>query len=113
MSGHPRCALEFDTVRRSEDLVSSCSVFALPIKRYKLKTFLKSLNTLIPILSSLSSGSVVTLECVEKFLRKDMIDPINGKQMKDSDIIPLLRGGTGFAQSNVLTAEVKRPVMQA
>lgn len=34
-------------------------------------------------------GSVVTLDCVEKLLKKDMLDPINSKPMKESDIIPL------------------------
>lgn len=34
-------------------------------------------------------GSVVTLDCVEKLLKKDMLDPINNKLMKDSDIIQL------------------------
>lgn len=42
-----------------------------------------------------------------------MLDPINGKEMKESDIIPLIRGGTGFAETNELNAEVKKPVMQA
>jgi hypothetical protein len=31
----------------------------------------------------------VTLDCVEKLLKKDMLDPINNKLMKDSDIIQL------------------------
>ena len=32
---------------------------------------------------------MVTMECVEKLIKKDMLDPINGKQMKEKDIIPL------------------------
>ena len=41
-------------------------------------------------LSSLS-GDVVTMECVEKLIKKDMLCPISGKQLKDSDIVPLVR----------------------
>lgn len=33
----------------------------------------------------------MTMECVEKVIRKDMIDPTNGKKMKEKDIIPLQR----------------------
>ena len=31
----------------------------------------------------------MTMECVEKLIKKDMLDPINGKHMKDKDIIQL------------------------
>lgn len=41
------------------------------------------------------SQCVVTMDCVEKIIRKDMIDPLNGKSMKNTDIIELQRGGTG------------------
>lgn len=37
------------------------------------------------------SGSVVTLECVEKLIRKDMVDPVNGEKLTDRDIIVLQR----------------------
>ena len=33
----------------------------------------------------------MTMECVEKLIRKDMLDPINGKHMKEKDIIQLER----------------------
>ncbi|XP_010639187.1 nitric oxide synthase-interacting protein [Fukomys damarensis] len=60
------------------------------------------------------SGAVVTLECVEKLVRKDMVDPVNGEKLTERDIIVLQRGGTGFAGSGVkLQAEKSRPVMQA
>ncbi|XP_046893503.1 nitric oxide synthase-interacting protein isoform X1 [Hypomesus transpacificus] len=59
------------------------------------------------------SGAVVTQECVEKLIRKDMIDPVTGDKLKEKDIIPLQRGGTGFAGSGVgLKAKESRPVMQ-
>ena len=33
----------------------------------------------------------MTMECVEKLIKKDMLCPISGKKLKDSDIIPLNR----------------------
>lgn len=36
-------------------------------------------------------GTVVTQECVEKLIKKDMIDPVTGDQLSDKDIIPLQR----------------------
>jgi hypothetical protein len=41
-----------------------------------------------------------------------MIDPINGKELRPEDIILLQRGGTGYAQTNQLVAQIKKPVMQ-
>ncbi|XP_046910133.2 nitric oxide synthase-interacting protein [Dermatophagoides farinae] len=60
-----------------------------------------------------TSGSVVTEECLEKIIKKDMIDPINDKPLKESDIIPLQRGGTGYSSANELEAKLHRPVMSA
>ena len=71
------------------------------------------LSNVIPCAVLKTSGNVVTMECVEKLIRKDMLDPITGEKLKETDIIPLMRGGTGFAKSNQLTAEIKKPVMQA
>ena len=31
------------------------------------------------------------MECIEKIIKKDMIDPTNGKKITDKDIIPLER----------------------
>lgn len=58
------------------------------------------------------SGNVVTMSCVEQIIRKDMIDPINGKQLEESDIIELQRGGTGFAATNQVKAKLARPVLE-
>ncbi|KAM6905180.1 nitric oxide synthase-interacting protein [Xenentodon cancila] len=59
------------------------------------------------------SGCVVTQECVEKLIKKDMMDPVTGDKLTDRDIILLQRGGTGFAGSGVdLRAKEARPVMQ-
>ena len=37
------------------------------------------------------SGNVVTMECVEKIIKKDMVDPTNGKKLTEKDIIVLQR----------------------
>lgn len=41
------------------------------------------------------SGHVVTMDCVERIIRKsseeDMICPMTGVKLKESDIIPLVR----------------------
>lgn len=37
------------------------------------------------------SGAVVTQECVEKLIKKDMIDPVTGDQLSEKDIIYLQR----------------------
>lgn len=72
------------------------------------------LNNSVPCAVLRTSGNVVTMECVEKIIKKDMIDPTNGKKMMDKDIIPLQRGATGFAGAGItLEAKVERPVMQA
>jgi hypothetical protein len=36
-------------------------------------------------------GCVVTMDCVEKLIKKDMLDPINSKKMTEKDIIVLQR----------------------
>lgn len=42
-------------------------------------------------LSAAFRGTVVTQECVEKLIKKDMIDPVSGDKLTDRDIIPLQR----------------------
>ncbi|XP_057717210.1 nitric oxide synthase-interacting protein [Corythoichthys intestinalis] len=59
------------------------------------------------------SGCVVTQECVERLIKMDMTDPVSGEKLSDKDIIPLQRGGTGFAGAGIeLKAKEARPVMQ-
>uniref|UniRef100_A0A673UV64 Nitric oxide synthase-interacting protein n=1 Tax=Suricata suricatta TaxID=37032 RepID=A0A673UV64_SURSU len=83
-------------------------------ERYVCAVTRDSLSNATPCAVLRPSGAVVTLECVEKLIRKDMVDPVNGEKLTDRDIIVLQRGGTGFAGSGVkLQAEKSRPVMQA
>lgn len=72
------------------------------------------LGNSVPCAILRTSGSVVTMECVEKIIKKDMVDPINGKKLCESHIIPLQRGASGFAGSGIkLKATENRPAMQA
>jgi len=47
------------------------------------------------------SGSVVTAETVEKIIKKDMIDPTNGKKLIDSDLIPIQRVTYLISRKNI------------
>lgn len=46
------------------------------------------------------TGDVVTADCVEKIIKKDMVHPLTGEKLHDDDIIYLQRGGTGYAAAN-------------
>ncbi|XP_078002114.1 nitric oxide synthase-interacting protein isoform X2 [Phascolarctos cinereus] len=83
-------------------------------ERYVCAVTRDSLSNSTPCAVLRPSGAVVTVECVERLIRKDMVDPISGDPLTDKDIILLQRGGTGFAGSGVqLEAKKSRPVMQA
>lgn len=71
------------------------------------------LGNSIPCAVLKTSGSVVTMECVEKIIKKDMMDPISGKKLAEKDIIPLQRGATGFTSTGInLEAAKARPSLQ-
>lgn len=59
-----------------------------------------------------TSQNVVTMEAVEKLIKKDMIDPTVGKPITDDDIIELQRGGTGFSATNEVKAKLIRPQLE-
>lgn len=59
-----------------------------------------------------TTGDVVTMECFEKLIKKDMIHPLTNEKLVESDIIYLQRGGTGFSSANVLEAKSSRPALQ-
>ncbi|KAG8433901.1 hypothetical protein GDO86_012318 [Hymenochirus boettgeri] len=82
--------------------------------RYVCAVTRDMLGNSVPCAVLRPSGAVVTMECVEKLIKKDMIDPVSGDKLNESDIIVLQRGGTGFSGSGVhLEAKEARPVMQA
>ena len=59
------------------------------------------------------TGDVVTMDCVENIIKKDWICPLTSKKLKESDIITMNRGGTGYSGAGVeLTAKAYRPSMQ-
>lgn len=61
-----------------------------------------------------TTGDVVTMECVEKIIKKDWLHPLTGDKLKEKDIIPLQRGGTGYSLTNQnLEGKNERPVLQA
>ncbi|XP_071956005.1 nitric oxide synthase-interacting protein-like [Antedon mediterranea] len=82
--------------------------------RYKCAVTHDILSNSVPCVVLKPSGKVVTQECYEKLVKKDMLDPESGEKLEESDIITLKRGGTGFASSGVeLAAKKARPVMMA
>ncbi|XP_051898947.1 nitric oxide synthase-interacting protein [Pristis pectinata] len=83
-------------------------------ERYICAVTRDALGNSVPCAVLRPSGAVVTMECVEKLIKQDMVDPISGEKLTEKDIIPIQRGGTGFAGSGVkLEAKESRPVMQA
>jgi nitric oxide synthase-interacting protein len=66
------------------------------------------LNNATPVAVLKPTGDVVTMECVEKIIRKDMIHPLTGQTLTEDDIIQLKRGGTGYAAANETTLNAKR-----
>uniref|UniRef100_A0A667ZEV4 Nitric oxide synthase-interacting protein n=1 Tax=Myripristis murdjan TaxID=586833 RepID=A0A667ZEV4_9TELE len=114
MSGRPIKMNELITVRFTP-LDPSLDRVALLTRqdRYVCAVTKDTLGNSVPCAVLRPSGAVVTQECVEKLIRKDMMDPVTGDKLSDRDIIPLQRGGTGFAGSGVrLAAKEARPVMQ-
>ncbi|XP_071460228.1 nitric oxide synthase-interacting protein isoform X2 [Marmota flaviventris] len=115
MSGKPLRMSDLTPVRFTplDDSVDRVGLITRS-ERYVCAVTRDSLSNATPCAVLRPSGAVVTLECVEKLIRKDMVDPVNGDKLTERDIIVLQRGGTGFAGSGVkLQAEKSRPVMQA
>lgn len=68
----------------------------------------------VPCAAIRTTGDVITMECVEKLIKKDWINPLDNSKLTPSDIIPLQRGGTGYAYVNdSLEGKHERPVLQA
>jgi len=69
-------------------------------ERYKCAVTHDILNNGTPVAVLKPTGDVVTVECVEKIIKKDMLHPLTGIKLADKDIIYLQRGGTGYAATN-------------
>ena len=73
----------------------------------------KSLSNSVPCAVLRTTGHVIAADLVA-IIKKDMLHPLTGDKLKDKDIIPLQRGGTGFAGSGVeLNAQKYNPAMRA
>ena len=82
--------------------------------RYKCAVTHDMLGNSVPCAVLKNTGHVVTMDCVEKLIKKDMRCPFTGETLTKSDIIVMQRGGTGFAGSGVkLDANKAGPAMQA
>ncbi|XP_060232908.1 nitric oxide synthase-interacting protein-like [Meriones unguiculatus] len=93
MSGKPLRMSDLTSVRFTQlDHVTGS-------ERYVCAVTGDSLNNGTPCAVLRPSGAVVTLEYVERLIRKDMVDPVNGDKLTEGDIILLQLGGTGFAGS--------------
>lgn len=81
--------------------------------RYMCPVTRDALSNAVPCAVLRPTGDVVTMECVEKLIKKDMMHPLTGEKLKEKDIIPLQRGGTGYAITNDnLQAKEQRPALQ-
>ncbi|XP_001354354.2 nitric oxide synthase-interacting protein homolog [Drosophila pseudoobscura] len=81
--------------------------------RYMCPITHDALSNAVPCAVLRPTGDVVTLECVDKLIRKDMVHPLTDRKLKEKDIIPLQRGGTGYATTNdKLSAKEQRPMLQ-
>lgn len=82
-------------------------------ERYKCAVTGDTLGNCVPSAVLRNTGNVVTMDCVEKLIKKDMLCPFTGATLKEKDIIHMQRGGTGFAGSGVtLEAKKSGPAMQ-
>ena len=54
------------------------------------------LGNSVPCAVLRTSGNVVTMDCVNRLIKLDMVDPVTGQTLKDNDIISMERGGTGM-----------------
>ncbi|CAH0383375.1 unnamed protein product [Bemisia tabaci] len=71
------------------------------------------LSNSVPAAVLKPTGDVVTVECVEKLIKKDWLHPLTGEKLTEKDIIYMQRGGTGYSQTNDnLEAKNARPVIQ-
>lgn len=80
--------------------------------RYMCAVTSDVLTNSIPMAVIRTTGDVVTMECVEKLIKKDWIHPLTNEKLTEKDIISLQRGGTGFSSTNNVEAKSYRPALQ-
>ncbi|KAI5730330.1 hypothetical protein M8J76_012496 [Diaphorina citri] len=75
---------------------------------------LKQNRYMLPCAVLRPCGNVVTVECVEKIIKKDWMHPLTGEKLTEKDIIYMQRGGTGYSLTNInLEGKNERPALQA
>ncbi|XP_065171767.1 nitric oxide synthase-interacting protein homolog [Atheta coriaria] len=71
------------------------------------------LSNSVPCAVLKPTGDVVTMECIEKIIKKDWIHPLTDQKLTEKDIIVMQRGGTGYSQTNEkLEGKHERPALQ-
>jgi len=81
-------------------------------ERYRCAVTHDVLNNATPVAVLKHTGDAVTVECVEKIIKKDMRHPLTGQSLEEKDIIYVQRGGTGYSSANEkLSGSKYRPGM--
>jgi len=81
--------------------------------RYMCPVTRDTLGNSVPAAVIRTTGDVVTMDCVEKIIKKDWLHPLTGDKLTEKDIIQLQMGATGFSSTNVhLEAKEARPALQ-
>jgi nitric oxide synthase-interacting protein len=65
--------------------------------RYMCPVTHDTLNNSTPCAVLKPSGHVVTMKCVKDIIKPSMVCPLTGGKLNESDIIPIIRGGTGYS----------------
>jgi len=114
MSGRPLKMKDLIPVKFTEikDPTEKRSLIARDA-RYMCPISRDTLSNSIPCAVIRTTGDVVTMECVEKIIKKDWLHPLTGDKLTEKDIIAVQRGATGFSSTNDnLEAKEARPVLQ-
>lgn len=116
MSGRPLFAKDLIPVKFFEitDPDEKAKAVIARESRYMCAVTKDVLSNSVPCAVLRPTGDVVTMECVEKVIKKDWLHPLTGEKLTEKDIIPLQRGGTGYSITNDnLEGKHERPVLQA
>jgi len=114
MSGRPlkmkdMIVVKFTEIKDPSDMRSTIVKDA----RYMCPVTRDTLGNSVPCAVIRTTGDVVTMDCVEKIIKKDWIHPLSGQKLTEKDIILLQRGGTGYSSTNEhLEAKQARPALQ-
>lgn len=74
-------------------------------ERYVCALTQKVLRNSIACVVLKPTGTVITEEAYTRLVKPDMVDPISGKKLKESDIIKMVSAGTGYAEKG---GEIKK-----